>query len=242
MRTNRGRWRSRRAETGLAAAVARRHAAAAAWDNKRKAPWGTLAALLRLRRSHASEATDRQSRHQLPSAPGPRDAARGAVDRASRPRGPAVRNPSGDICGPIVHQDPPPVEQVAAPVGGLDTVAVDVGKRELAHLARRVGALGGPIPKARTKPVRDGVDAEVVQQVGQGGVVQHPPARWVRGTRARLRRRVPPRRRAPRVLRARAAPDAPCRPSCARPESSTPSRRGRPAPTGRCAPRPSTRR
>ena len=55
----------------------------------------------------------------------------------------------------------PPVEQVAAPVGGFHAIGVDVGKGELAHLARRVSALRGPVPEARSKPVRDGVDAEV---------------------------------------------------------------------------------
>ena len=70
-----------------------------------------------------------------------------------QPGGPAARtrwrwNRSGDVRGPVVHQDPASLEQVAVPVGGLDTVTVDVGKRELAHLARRVGALRRPVPEA----------------------------------------------------------------------------------------------
>ena len=88
-----------------------------------------------------------------------------------RARDPAARspwrNPSGDVRGPIVHQDPPPVAQVSAPVGRFHSVGVDVRKCELAHLARRVGALRRPIPKAGPKPVRDGIDAEPVQQLGQ---------------------------------------------------------------------------
>ena len=58
------------------------------------------------------------------------------------------RNWSGDVRGPVVHQHPAPVEQVAAPVGRFHAVGVDVRKRQLAHLARRVGALRRPVPKA----------------------------------------------------------------------------------------------
>ena len=57
---------------------------------------------------------------------------------------PAVRPASGQTL-PLVGADiPPPVEQVVAPAGGLDTVAVDVGRGELAHLARRDDALRRP--------------------------------------------------------------------------------------------------
>ena len=69
----------------LAAAVGHRHAAAAALDGKRKGVKGILAALLRAPPVSHSEATDRPSQLSYPTpAPGPRDAARGAVDRASR--------------------------------------------------------------------------------------------------------------------------------------------------------------
>jgi len=37
-----------------------------------------------------------------------------------------------------------------------------VGKRQLAHLARRVGALRRPIPEARTEPVRDRAAREII--------------------------------------------------------------------------------
>ena len=42
-------------------------------------------------------------------------------------------------------------------------------------VAVRVGALRRPVPEARAKPVRDGVDAESTQQAGHRGVVEHPP-------------------------------------------------------------------
>ena len=75
------RWQSRRAETGLAATVGPRHAAAAAWDGKRKGVRGTLAALLRLRRSRVAR---RRIAHYNSATPRPpRGRAmriRGAVD------------------------------------------------------------------------------------------------------------------------------------------------------------------
>ena len=47
-----------------------------------------------------------------------------------------------------------------------------MGKGELAHLARRVGALRRPVPERRPEPVRHGVDLQLVQQVGHVGVGQ----------------------------------------------------------------------
>ena len=58
-----------------------------------------------------------------PAKPGPL----AAPHPAPAARSPLRRNSSDDVRGPVVHQDPPPVEQVAAPVGGFDTVGVDVG-------------------------------------------------------------------------------------------------------------------
>ena len=46
------------------------------------------------------------------------------------------------------------LEQVRAPVGGLDAVAVNERQRELADLAGHLGALGGPVPEAGAEPVR----------------------------------------------------------------------------------------
>ena len=102
-------------------------------------------------------------------------------------------------------------------------------------VAVRVGALRRPVPEARAKPVRDGVDAESTQQAGHRGVVEHPPGG--RGEHEplsveELRRAV----RAPRALGATAAPGARGR------NRSIPPRPGLPAPTGRFAPRPSARR
>ena len=125
------------------------------WTASVKASRALSQHLLRLRPSRASEATDRPFQLSYPTpAPGPRDADPGARSiRASRPREPAARtrlwrDPSPDVRGPVVHQHPAPVEQVGAPVRGLDPVAVDVRKCQLAHLARRVGALRRPVPEA----------------------------------------------------------------------------------------------
>ena len=69
------RWQARRAETGLAATVGHRHAAAAALDGKRKGVKGTLAALAAAPPVSHSEATDRPFQLSYPTpAPGPRDA------------------------------------------------------------------------------------------------------------------------------------------------------------------------
>ena len=69
------RWQARRAETGLAATVGYRHAAAAALDGKRKGVKGTLAALAAAPPVSHSEATDRPFQLSYPTpAPGPRDA------------------------------------------------------------------------------------------------------------------------------------------------------------------------
>ena len=147
------RWQARRAETVLAATVGHRHAAAAALDGKRKGVKGTLAAFAAAPTVSHCESTDRPLALSYPTpAPGPR-CGPGARSIASRPREPAARtrlwrDRSPDVHGPVVHQDPAPIEQVAAPVRGLDPIAVDVRKRELADLARRVGALRRPIPEA----------------------------------------------------------------------------------------------
>ena len=69
------RWQARRAETGLAATVGYRHAAAAALDGKRKGVKGTLAALAAAPPVSHSEATVRPFQLSYPTpAPGPRDA------------------------------------------------------------------------------------------------------------------------------------------------------------------------
>ena len=84
------RWQSRRAETGLAATVGHRHAAAAAWDGSAKASQGTLEALLRLRPSHTARRRIAHYNSATPRPPRPRDAdpGRGRLHRV-RP------NPAG---------------------------------------------------------------------------------------------------------------------------------------------------
>ena len=148
------RWQARRAETVLAAPVGHRHARAAALDGKRNGVKGTLAAPAAAPPVSRSETTDRPLALSYPTpAPGPRCGPGARSIHVSRPREPAARtrlwrDPSPDVRGPVVHQDPPPVEQVGAPVGRFHAIAVDVRKRELADLARRVGALRRPVPKA----------------------------------------------------------------------------------------------
>ena len=86
------RWQARRAETGLAATVGYRHAAAAALDGKRKGVKGTLAALAAAPPVSHSEATDRPFQLSYPTpAPAARCGPGARSNRASRPRGPATR-------------------------------------------------------------------------------------------------------------------------------------------------------
>ena len=69
------RWQSRRAETGLPAAVGYRHAAAAAWDGKRKGVTRHSRSTAAAPPVSRSEATDRPPQLSYPTpAPGPRDA------------------------------------------------------------------------------------------------------------------------------------------------------------------------
>ena len=148
------RWQARRAETVLAATVGHRHARAAALDGKRKGVKGTLAAPAAAPPVSHSEGRIAHQHSATPRPPRGRDAdpgrgrymLRAPANRRREHR--LWRDPSPDVHGPVVHQDPAPVEQVAAPVRGLDPIAVDVRKRQLADLARRVGALRRPVPEA----------------------------------------------------------------------------------------------
>ena len=54
----------------------------------------------------------------------------------------------GQVTRPLLHKVATSLEQVAAPIGGLDAVAVNVGQGEHADLPRRIGALGGPVAEA----------------------------------------------------------------------------------------------
>ena len=71
----------------------------------------------------------------------------------------------GEIVGPRLHERPAALEQVAAAVGGLDAVAVDMRQGEFADVAGRLGTLRGPVPEAGAEAVRHGVDADLVQEL-----------------------------------------------------------------------------
>jgi len=120
---------------------------------QRKASQGTLAALAAAPPVSHSEGRIAHQHLATPRPPRGRASGPGARSIASRPGEPAARtplwrDPSPDVRGPVVHQHPAPIEQVAAPVGRFHAIAVDVRKRQLAHLARRVGALRRPVPEA----------------------------------------------------------------------------------------------
>ncbi len=68
-----------------------------------------------------------------------------AAMRLRRPR-------SGNVGRPVRHERATPVEQVAAPGGGLDAIAVEVRQGELADLAGCVRALRRPVTEARPRP------------------------------------------------------------------------------------------
>ena len=55
---------------------------------------------------------------------------------------------------PIVHEQPPPLEQVRASIGRFDWVADHVGQRRLDHFPRVVGLLCRPVAEARPEAVR----------------------------------------------------------------------------------------
>ena len=71
----------------------------------------------------------------------------------STPRAPAPPRPLSQVTRPVVHQDTPPLEQVRAAVGRLDTVADHMCQGRLDHLPRMVrlqpfGNSGhGPVPR-----------------------------------------------------------------------------------------------
>src|SRR5215470_3145337 len=54
---------------------------------------------------------------------------------------------------PSLHQLPALLEQIAAPVGGLDLVADGMGQRHLRDFGREAGALRGPIAERRSESV-----------------------------------------------------------------------------------------
>lgn len=54
----------------------------------------------------------------------------------------------GQERGPLLHQRPPPLEQIRPSVGRLDGVRIHMGQRQFAHLSRSVGAFRRPVPEA----------------------------------------------------------------------------------------------
>ena len=69
-----------------------------------------------------------------------------------------------DVFGPVVHEPPPPLEQVRPRVRRLDLVMHHVRERRFDHLAWVVGVLGGPIAKGGPEPVRHGRDLLVLEE------------------------------------------------------------------------------
>ena len=80
-----------------------------------------------------------------------------------------------DIVSPRLHQRAPQLEQVASHVGRLDAIGVDVGERQFADLARRVRALGAPIPKAAAESMDNRWNALLPEQLRKGVVRERPP-------------------------------------------------------------------
>ena len=86
---------------------------------------------------------------------------------------------SREIVGPLLHERAAALEEIAAAVGGLDAVAVDVRQGELADLPRHLGAFGGPVAEARPEPVRHGAGSAApgIAALGDGlGVLKLPLA------------------------------------------------------------------
>ena len=76
-------------------------------------------------------------------------------------KSPAAR---AEIGGPVVHQAPPPLEEITAGVGRLGGVVYRMGECGLDHFAGCVRPFRGPVPEARPEPMRHGGDAEVPGQ------------------------------------------------------------------------------
>ena len=72
--------------------------------------------------------------------------------------------PAGQVAGPVIQEPAPTLEQVRAPVGRLDLIADLVRQRSLRHLARMIGFLGRPVPKARPEAVRHRRDVQLPEQ------------------------------------------------------------------------------
>ncbi len=73
----------------------------------------------------------------------------------------------GQVRGPVVHELPPPVEQVGPGVGGLHLVLDDMRPRRLDDLTRMVGLLGRPVPERRTEAMGYSRDPKVLERLDQ---------------------------------------------------------------------------
>ena len=95
---------------------------------------------------------------------------------------------AGDVGGPVVHQLPPPLEQVRPRVGRLYPVLDDMGQRGLDHIARVVRLLGCPVPERRPETMWNGRESGTVAAV-RGTVCRQTASRVRSGTPAGCRRR-----------------------------------------------------
>ena len=74
-----------------------------------------------------------------------------AIERCSGLRASAR---AGQVAGPVTHEPAPALEQFRALVGCLDLAVELVRQGSLHHLARMIGLIGRPVPKARPEAVR----------------------------------------------------------------------------------------
>jgi hypothetical protein len=82
---------------------------------------------------------------------------------------------------PSLSKLPPLLEQVPAPVSGLDFVTDCVRQRHLPNLARETGLLSAPIREGRAEPVRSEVAlAHPLQQLEHGRDGKRPATATIR--------------------------------------------------------------
>src|SRR5262245_13918356 len=61
------------------------------------------------------------------------------------------------VVGPRLHELAPLLEQVAAPIGGLDGTADSMCERHFHNMIRILGYFSCPIPEGRSKPMHGNV-------------------------------------------------------------------------------------
>ena len=151
-----------------------------------------------------------------------------------------LAGPAVEVGCPIVHEPPPPFEQVRPRVGRLHLVLDHVGERGLDDFTWMIRFLGGPIPErrpeavaARRRPRGTGASS--------GTSTSLSTSRSASGTRAGCRRRASAPRRGPPAPGRRAGPGARASPSSAWPGPSTPRRPCRSRPMSLAGPHPTAR-